>query len=155
MSTLLSNVGKKIDDLKQELGSNVRLAGLGVYSKSVEEINGLSDKSRSLVGELMERGREVERSAKERVSSTASQTSSALEERLRDLVAKVTGVDAKSLADLDEKLKKLNEQVNALVANQKTDQPAAKKPVAPKAKAAPAKAKPKAVRRRVPAKSAE
>jgi uncharacterized coiled-coil protein SlyX len=143
MNAVVNNVTKKFGELKEEVGHKVWLAGLGAYSKGVEEFNGLSGKSRSLMDELVERGLEVERVAKERISSTASQTSSniekrlrALEERVHAIVAKLTGLDSRSLINFDEKLQKLNQRVEALTGKQKEEKPAASKAVATKTKAA-------------------
>ena len=129
MNAALNNVTKKFGELKQDVGHKAWLAGLGAYSKGVEEFNGLtgkgrtlvddlSGKGRTLINELVERGTEVERVAKERITATATQTSSnieerfrALEERVREVVAKVTGLDAESLKNFDCKIQQLKKQV--------------------------------------------
>lgn len=114
MSTLKS-VAKNI--VKEEKLHNIWLAGLGAYTKSAGEVNQLSDKSKVLFDELVERGRSVESEVKERVHTEHTHTSVEIEERVHHLLQNFVGLDNKRLDHIDDKIDLLTENIETLLAN--------------------------------------
>ncbi|KMV30863.1 phasin family protein [Photobacterium swingsii] len=135
---------------------NIWLAGLGAYAKSADEVNQISSKGKSLFDELIERGREVESTTKERVHTARSQTTVAIEERVHQVVQKLVGLDNERLDQVDDKIDQLTDTIEKLLARQ---QEAAKKSPAKKVEAkkpaAKAATRKPSVARRKPAKAAE
>ncbi|WP_051902242.1 phasin-related domain-containing protein [Photobacterium sanctipauli] len=144
----------KKEQIRDAMVYNIWLAGLGAYAKSAEEVNQLSDKSKSLFDELIERGRAVESKTKEKVHTARSQTSVAIEERMHNMVQKFIGVDNERLDRVDDKIDQLTANIEALVERQKVAKEAApaKKPTrsraAAKTEAKPAAKKPSVARRK-------
>ncbi|WP_299014008.1 phasin family protein [uncultured Photobacterium sp.] len=121
------------DIIKEKNLYNIWLAGLGAYAKSSEEVNQLSDKSKSLFDELVERGRAVESSTKERLHTEHSHASVAVEERFQQMVQKFVGIDNERLDRVDDKIDQLATNIEALLI-QKQDK------IKPEKKESPAKA---------------
>lgn len=160
---------KSVESMRETMMYNIWLAGLGAYAKSTEEVNEISGRGRSVFEDLLERGRAIEKQQKERVYTTRSKAAVAMEERLHQMVQKVTGVDSYKLNQVDDKLDRLTEQVELLLKqsqDQKENSPAAISAADTVAKAPPAKpavkttkAKPRAAsgvaRRKAPASKAK
>ncbi|WP_375749613.1 phasin family protein [Vibrio sp. HN007] len=133
---------KSVESMRETMMYNIWLAGLGAYAKSAEEVNGISSRGRSLFEDLLERGRAIEKQQKERVYTKRSQATVAMEERLHQMVQKVTGVESFKLNEVDDKLDKLTEQVELLLKQsqaQKESAPAATAAAESVAKEVPAK----------------
>lgn len=160
---------KSVESMRETMMYNIWLAGLGAYAKSAEEVNQISGRGRSVFEDLLERGRAIEKQQKERAYTSRSQAAVAMEERLHQMVQKVTGVDSYKLNQVDDKLDRLTEQVELLLKqsqDQKESSPAATSAADTAAKAPPAKpaakatkAKPRAAsgvaRRKAPASKAK
>ncbi len=162
---------KSVESMRETMMYNIWLAGLGAYAKSVEEVNEISGRGRSVFEDLLERGRAIEKQQKERVYTSRSQAAVAMEERLHQIVQKVTGVDSYKLNQVDDKLDGLTKQVELLLKQsqaQKESSPAAtsaadtaaKAPLAkPAVKTTKIKTKPRAAsgvaRRKAPASKAK
>ncbi len=162
---------KSVESMRETMMYNIWLAGLGAYAKSVEEVNEISGRGRSVFEDLLERGRAIEKQQKERVYTSRSQAAVAMEERLHQIVQKVTGVDSYKLNQVDDKLDGLTKQVELLLKQsqaQKESSPAAtsaadtaaKAPLAkPAVKTTKTKNKPRAAsgvaRRKAPASKAK
>jgi hypothetical protein len=119
---------KSVESMRETMMYNIWLAGLGAYAKSVEEVNEISGRGRSVFEDLLERGRAIEKQQKERVYTSRSQAAVAMEERLHQIVQKVTGVDSYKLNQVDDKLDGLTKQVELLLKQsqaQKESSPAA------------------------------
>ncbi len=138
---------KKLGGMREAMVHNIWLAGLGAYAKSADEVGQLKQKGQSLFDELIERGRQVERSTKDQVSDAATQTTEAFEARLHGVVQKLTGLDAARLEVLDSKIEQLSHKVEQLINMKAGEQ------LDSKASEAEVKAKPARPRRRSPAKT--
>ncbi|MGF1683491.1 phasin-related domain-containing protein [Photobacterium minamisatsumaniensis] len=149
----------KKEQIRDAMVYNIWLAGLGAYAKSAEEVNQLSDKSKSLFDELIERGRAVESKTKEKVHTARSQTSVAIEERMHNMVQKFIGVDNERLDRVDDKIDQLTANIEALLERQQAEKQTPAKKVtrsrAVKAEDKPAAAKKPSVARRKTVKAAE
>ncbi|MGF1702214.1 phasin family protein [Photobacterium makurazakiensis] len=142
----------KKEQIRDAMVYNIWLAGLGAYAKSAEEVNQLSDKSKSLFDELIERGRAVESKTKEKVHTARSQTSVAIEERMHNMVQKFIGVDNERLDRVDDKIDQLTANIEALLERQQAEKQTPAKKVtrsrAVKAEDKPAAKKPSVARRK-------
>lgn len=127
----MSVFGKTVDTVKKismdsdTIARNIWLAGLGAYAKGLEEVNDLSGRSRTLFEELVERGREVQSTTKEKAVESSTQSVGMIEDRIGGLVRKLTGLDANRLENVDEKLDQLAEKVEMLLKQQGEEKPAA------------------------------
>ncbi|MGR5520732.1 phasin family protein [Vibrio sp. PNB22_4_2] len=106
---------KSIESMRETMMYNIWLAGLGAYAKSAEEVNEISGRGRSVFEDLLERGRAIEKQQKERAYTSHSRAAVAMEERLHQMVQKLTGVDSDKLNQVDDKLDRLTEQVELLL----------------------------------------
>lgn len=122
MTTLnVDQVARQIVENGESAARNIWLAGLGIYSRSLEEAQNLNSKTNKVFDDLVERGREVETAAKEKVSLTKERTSDHLEGQFNDAVYRVSGIDRTRLDKLDDKIDRLTEVVEALVNAQQND----------------------------------
>ena len=156
---------KNVESMRETMMYNILLAGLGAYAKSMEEVNEMSGRGRSIFEDLLERGRDIEKQQKERIYTTRSQATVAMEERMHQMVQKVTGLDSGKVDQVDDKLDRLTEQVELLIKQSQEQQQASSTAAAATEKAAKAstakpaakttKAKPRATtgvaRRKAPA----
>lgn len=102
--------------LKDKKLHNIWLAGLGAYAKSTEEVSQLSEKSKSLFDELVEKGRAIESNTKERLHTEQSHASVAIEERVQMTIQKFVGLDNERLDNIDDKIDQLTQNIEMLVA---------------------------------------
>ncbi|MGL5105357.1 MAG: phasin family protein [Plesiomonas shigelloides] len=103
------------DDL---LARNIWLAGLGVYSMSLQEAQSLDGKAESMFEKLVDLGRDVEQKTRQQVDDTLA-SSVAVEQRVQNLFTRLSGVDPAQLTSLDDKLAALTERVEKLAAARK------------------------------------
>ncbi|GAA4897417.1 phasin-related domain-containing protein [Ferrimonas pelagia] len=99
---------------EEAMARKIWLAGLGAYAKGTKELNQLSNKSRSWLDELVERGREMEHQTKNRLKDAQEQTQVAVEQQLNSRMQRITGLDPRQLDELDAKLDQLTAVVEQL-----------------------------------------
>lgn len=110
----VKETAKRVMENGEQLARNIWLAGLGVYSKSLEEAQGLNGKTTELFEELVTRGQEVEYATRQKLEDKKDKASEKLETRVNDLFLKLSGIDRKQLEEMNEKLDKLAEAVESL-----------------------------------------
>lgn len=120
MTNNVIDTARKLVDSGEQMARNIWLAGLGVYSKSLGEAQELNGKTNKLFDELVEKGKEVETATRERLTETKSKASAsvptvaAVEERVSELLNKLSGLDKHQLESMNEKLDKLTTAVDEL-----------------------------------------
>lgn len=125
MSTFnVDQVARQIIDNGEAATRNIWLAGLGIYSRSIEEAQQLNSKTSDMFDDLVERGREVEQVTKKRIGLAKERTSDYVEEQVNDAVHRVSGIDRAKLDKLDDKIARLTQVVETLVAQKASEQPA-------------------------------
>ncbi len=102
----------------ESMTRNIWLAGLGMYSRSVEEAQSINQKTNRMFDELVERGKEVEQAAKDKIDLTRDKTADHLEDQMNDMMFRVSGIDRAKLDRLDEKIEKLTTIVEAMLEQQ-------------------------------------
>lgn len=114
MKSNVIETARKLMDNGEQMARNIWLAGLGVYSKSLEEAQELNGKTNKVFDELVEKGKEVETATRDRLSATKNKASESVEERVNDLFYKLSGLDKHQLDSMNEKLDKLSKAVDEL-----------------------------------------
>lgn len=112
----LEEAARKVVESGEGMSRNIWLAGLGVYSRSMEEAQQINSKAGALFDELVERGREVEDLARQRIDKTKDATTGSVDEKVNDLVYRISGIDRDKLEKMDAKIDKLAETVSQLSA---------------------------------------
>lgn len=110
----VKETARRVLENGEQLARNIWLAGLGVYSKSLEEAQELSGKTSELFEELVTRGQEVEFATRQKLEETKDKASERVEERVNELFLKLSGLDRRQLDDMNDKLDKLAAAVDAL-----------------------------------------
>ncbi|SHI27508.1 phasin family protein [Ferrimonas marina] len=98
----------------EQVARNIWLAGLGVYSKSLEEAQQLEGRSNDLFESLVEQGREVEAQTRETIEQQVGSANRNVEKRVQDLFSRLSGVKPERLDELNDKVDKLTKAVEAL-----------------------------------------
>ncbi|SDJ72528.1 MULTISPECIES: phasin family protein [Ferrimonas] len=98
----------------EQLARNIWLAGLGVYSRSVEEAKDLEGKSSDLFERLVERGREIESNTKQRVEDNLDRANEEVEARVHNLFYRLSGIHPRQIDELNAKVDKLAEAIEKL-----------------------------------------
>ncbi len=114
MKKSVVDAAKKVRDSGEQVARNIWLAGLGVYSKSLEEAQDLNGKTNALFDELVERGRAVESETKQKVAKTTEAARDSVDTRVNDLFHKLSGFDRSKLDEMNAKLDKLAAAVDKL-----------------------------------------
>ena len=114
----VDQIATQIVESGESMTRNIWLAGLGMYSRSVEEAQSINHKTNRMFDELVERGKEVEQVAKEKINLTRDKTADQLEDQMNDIMYRVSGVDRTKLDRLDEKIEKLTAIVEAMLEQQ-------------------------------------
>ncbi|KLV09449.1 MULTISPECIES: phasin family protein [Photobacterium] len=107
---------KNVVESGESIARNIWLAGLGLYSRSLEEAQQLNEKTSNVFDELVERGKEVEVQAKECIGRNTEKASEEVEAGMNDLFYRLSGVDREKLERMDEKIDKLTKAVEKLAA---------------------------------------
>ncbi|MFC1503125.1 phasin family protein [Pseudomonadota bacterium] len=105
---------KNVVESGEGVARNIWLAGLGLYSRTLEEAQQLNEKTSGAFDELVERGKEVETQAKECIGENAEKASDEVEAGMNDLFYRLSGVDREKLERMDEKIDKLTLAVEKL-----------------------------------------
>lgn len=113
----VKETARRVLENGEQLARNIWLAGLGLYSKSIEEAQGLGDKTGEVFEELVTRGQEVEFATRQRLEETRERASDKVEERVNELFLKLSGIDRRKLEEMNDKLDKLAAAVEALSRN--------------------------------------
>ncbi|MBY5993469.1 phasin family protein [Ferrimonas balearica] len=98
----------------EQMARNIWLAGLGVYSKSLEEADEQRQRTESLFDTLVEAGREVEAQTRDNVEQQVRQANRNVEARVQDLFCRLSGVNPRRIDTLNTKVDKLTELVEKL-----------------------------------------
>ncbi|BDY05097.1 phasin family protein [Ferrimonas sp. YFM] len=98
----------------EQLARNIWLAGLGVYSRSIEEAKELEGKSGDLFEKLVERGREVEANTRARVEDNLDRANEEVEARVHNLFYRLSGIHPRQIDELNAKVDKLAEAIEKL-----------------------------------------
>jgi len=110
----VKETAKRVLESGEQMARNIWLAGLGVYSKSLEEAQGLNGKTSELFEELVTRGQEVEFATRQKLEDKKGTATGKLENRVNDLFLKLSGIDRKQLEEMNAKLDKLAAAVETL-----------------------------------------
>ncbi|MGF1736646.1 MULTISPECIES: phasin family protein [Photobacterium] len=113
-SNTVVKAAKNVVESGEGIARNVWLAGLGIYSRSLEEAQQLNEKSNTMFDELVERGKEVEIQAKECIGKNTEKATEEVEAGMNDLFYRLSGVDREKLERMDEKIDKLTQAVEKL-----------------------------------------
>lgn len=105
---------KNVVESGEGIARNIWLAGLGLYSRSLDEAQQWNEKTTQAFDELVERGKEVEVEAKEALSKNAEKATDEVEAGMNDLFYRLSGVDREKLERMDEKIDKLTAAVEKL-----------------------------------------
>ncbi|EOB1205739.1 phasin family protein [Photobacterium damselae] len=105
---------KSVVESGEGVARNIWLAGLGLYSRSLEEAQQLNEKTNQAFDELVERGKEVETQAKVCISKNAEKATDEMEAGMNDIFYRLSGVDREKLTRMDEKIDKLTQAVEKL-----------------------------------------
>ncbi|MBY5922847.1 phasin family protein [Ferrimonas balearica] len=101
----------------EQMARNIWLAGLGVYSKSLEEAAERRDQTESLFDSLVDEGRNVEAQTRENVAQQVKSANQNVEARVQALFARLSGVDPRRIDQLNAKVDRLTELVAKLAQN--------------------------------------
>lgn len=105
---------KNVVESGEGVARNIWLAGLGLYSRSLEEAQQINEKSNQVFDELVERGKEVEIQAKECLGKNAEKATDEVEAGMNDLFYRLSGVDREKLERMDDKIDRLTLAVEKL-----------------------------------------
>jgi poly(hydroxyalkanoate) granule-associated protein len=111
----IEEAARKVVESGEGMSRNIWLAGLGVYSRSMDEAQQINTKASALFDELVERGREVEDVARKRIEKTRDATTGEVDDKVNDIIYRISGIDRDKLEKMDAKIDKLAETVALLV----------------------------------------
>ncbi|ADN74958.1 conserved hypothetical protein [Ferrimonas balearica DSM 9799] len=101
----------------EQMARNIWLAGLGVYSKSLEEAGERREQTESLFDTLVDEGRAVEAQTRDSVAEQVRAANHNVEARVQALFARLSGVDPRRIDQLNTKVDRLTELVTKLAQN--------------------------------------
>ncbi|MBY6188094.1 phasin family protein [Marinobacter hydrocarbonoclasticus] len=101
----------------EQMARNIWLAGLGVYSKSLEEAGERREQGENLFESLVDEGRTVEAQTRENVTQQVKAANHNVEARVQALFARLSGVDPRRIDQLNAKVDRLTELVAKLNQN--------------------------------------
>ncbi|CAG20283.1 hypothetical protein C9J48_22365 [Photobacterium profundum] len=110
----VAKAAKNVVESGEGVARNIWLAGLGLYSRTLEEAQQINDKTNTAFDELVERGKEVEVQAKECIGKNAEKATDEVEAGMNDLFYRLSGVDREKLDRMDDKIDKLTSAVEKL-----------------------------------------
>ncbi|MDX1303616.1 phasin family protein [Photobacterium sp.] len=105
---------KNVVENGEGVARNIWLAGLGLYSRTLEEAQQVNEKTTTVFDELVERGKEVETQTKERIAKKAEQVTDEAEAGKNDLLYRLSGIDREKLDHMDNKIDRLTQAVEKL-----------------------------------------
>lgn len=109
---------KHVVESGEGVARNIWLAGLGLYSRSLDEAQQLNEKTNQAFEDLVERGKQVETEAKECIGKNTEKATDEVEAGMNDLFYRLSGVDRDKLERMDEKIDKLTAAVEKLAASE-------------------------------------
>lgn len=93
---------------------NIWLAGLGLYSRTLEEAQQINDKTTAAFDDLVERGKDVEIQTKECIAKDADKATDEDEVSTNNLFYRLSGIDREKLERMDDKIDRLTVAVEKL-----------------------------------------
>lgn len=110
---MISNI-KSVTEVGESSLKNVVLAGLGAYSKGIEQVGMAQHLMTKRFGELVEKGEEVETETMKRVKVTRSAVMKRAESQFNYGLNATCGIDRDRLANFEEKVDRLQQAVEKL-----------------------------------------
>ena len=110
---MMGNI-KSVADMGEKSLKNVVLAGLGAYSKGIEQAGMAQHLVTKRFNDLVEKGQEVETETLERVKVTQSAIMKRSESHFNTALNKTCGLDRNRLSDFEDKVDRLQLAVEKL-----------------------------------------
>ena len=110
---MLGNI-RNVTEMGESSLKNIVRAGLGAYSVGVEQAGMAQHLVTKRLGELVERGEEVETETLERVKVTQSAIMKRAESQFNQTLNTTCGIDRDRLADFEAKIDRLQQTVEKL-----------------------------------------
>ena len=105
---------KNVVESGEGVARNIWLAGLGLYSRTLEEAQQVNEKTTTVFDELVERGKEVEIQTKECIGKKANKVADECEAGTNGLLYRLSGIDREKLDRMDDKIDRLTQAVEKL-----------------------------------------
>ncbi|MGF1757118.1 phasin family protein [Photobacterium sagamiensis] len=111
---IIVKAAKNVVESGEGVARNIWLAGLGLYSRTLEEAQQVNEKTTTAFDELVERGKEVEIQTKECIAKKADKAADESEAVTNDLLYRLSGIDREKLDHMDDKIDRLTQAVEKL-----------------------------------------
>ncbi|PSW06604.1 phasin family protein [Photobacterium lipolyticum] len=105
---------KNVVENGEGVARNIWLAGLGFYSRTLEEAQQVNEKATMAFDELVERGKEVETQTKEYIGKKVNKVADEAEAGTNGLLYRLSGIDREKLDHMDDKIDRLTQAVEKL-----------------------------------------